>query len=109
MDVITSFHAYFREFLHGMDHYHLIQAAIIALFFGMATASITGLFIVPIVAALVYIGADTIIPPLMHHTPIVMPAMNAALLKEGIALYIIMLIAMAVVFTIKKVILNIRR
>lgn len=109
MDVIASFHAYFRDFLHGMDHYHLIQAALIALFFGIATASITGLFVVPVIAALVYIAADVVIPPLIHHAPIVMPAMNAALLKEGVALYLIMLIAMAVVFAIKKAVLGIRR
>ncbi|MBU6298086.1 MAG: hypothetical protein KGJ79_06440 [Alphaproteobacteria bacterium] len=108
MGFIASFHTFLREFLHHLDQYHLIQAAVIALFFGMATASIIGLFIVPAVAALVYIAADTLIPPLMHHTPIMMPAMNMALLQEGIALYIIMLVAMAVVFTIKKLILNIR-
>jgi hypothetical protein len=108
MDIITGFPAYFKDFLHHLDHFHMIQGAVIALFFGVATASIAGVIIVPIIAALVYIAADAVIPPLMNHTTIMMPTFDTALLKEGIALYVAFLLAIAIVFAIKKVVLSIR-
>jgi len=109
MDIISSFPTYFFDFAHHLDLYHHIQLGVIALFFGIATATIIGVFVVPVIAALVYIAADTVIPPLMHHTTIVMPVFDKALLKEGIALYVGFLLAIAVVFVIKKAILAISR
>jgi hypothetical protein len=44
----------------------------------------------------------------MNHTTIMMPTFDTALLKEGIALYVAFLLAIAIVFAIKKVILSIR-
>ncbi len=108
MDIITSFPAHLTAFLHGLDHYHMIQGGIIALFFGVAVGSIAGVIIVPAIAAIVYIAADAVIPPLMHHTAIVMPVFNKALLQEGVTLYVAFLVAIVVVFVIKKVILSIR-
>jgi len=108
MDFITSLPAHVTDFVHHLDHYHMIQGAIIALFFGVAVGSIPGVIIVPLIAAIVYIAADAVIPPLLHHTPIVMPAFDKALLHEGITLYIVFLVAIVVVFAIKKLILSIR-
>jgi hypothetical protein len=108
MDIITSFHTHFIDFLHHLDHYHMIQGAIIALFFGVVVGSLPGLIIVPVLAAIVYIAADAVIPPLMNHGHIVMPVFDKALLQEGVTLYVAFLVAIVVVFAVKKLILSIR-
>jgi len=110
MHFILSLPAHLGDFVKSLshDHYHLIQAAIIALFFGVAVGSIPGLIIVPAIAAIVYIAADAVIPPLMHHTAIVVPAFDKALLEQAITLYVAFLVAILVIFGIKKLILSIR-
>ncbi len=108
MDIITSFHTHFSDFLHQLDNYHMIQGGIIALFFGVAVGSIPGLIIVPALAAIVYIAADAVLLPLLHHGHIVMPVFDKALLQQGVTLYVAFLIAIIVVFAVKKLILSIR-
>ena len=107
MDIITGLPGYLTGFIHHLDHYHMIQAGVIALFFGIAAASIVGVIVVPVIAAIVYIAADTLIPPLLHHATIVMPAFDKALLQEGVALYVFFLVAVAIIFAIKKAILSV--
>ena len=105
MDVITTFPTYFVAGLHQIDP---IYGVIIALFFGVATATVVGVIVSPILAAIVYIAAKAIIPPLIHHTALVMPTFDKVLLKEGLVLYVAFLIAVAVVFAVKKLILSMR-
>ena len=105
MDVITTFPTYFVAGLHQIDP---IYGVIIALFFGIATATVVGVIISPILAAIVYIAAKAIIPPLIHHAALVMPAFDKALVKEGLVLYVAFLVAIAVVFAVKKAILSLR-
>jgi hypothetical protein len=106
MDIITGLPAYLTGFVHHLDQYHLIQAGVIALFFGIATSSIAGVIIVPLIAAIVYIAADALIPPLLHHTTITAPVFDKALVQEAVALYILFLVAVAIVFAVKKAILS---
>lgn len=107
MDIITGLPAYLTGFVHHLDQYHMIQAGVIALFFGIAASSIAGVIIVPAIAAIVYIAADALIPPLMHHTTITMPVFDKALLQEFVALYVFFLVAVAIVFAIKKAIMSV--
>lgn len=108
MDVLTSFPAYFIDFVHHYTQIQLIQVVVIALFFGVATGTIAGVIVVPILAAIVEIAADAVVPALLHHASIVVPVFDLALLKKGIALYVVFLAAILVVFAIKKAILAIR-
>jgi len=105
MDIFTDFPKHFVDFVHHMSTLQMIMGGVIALFFGAATGTIIGVFIAPILAAVVYIAADAVIPPLLHHTPLVMPAFDKAMLQEAITLYVVFLVAIVVVFAIKKVIL----
>jgi hypothetical protein len=105
MDIITDFPKHFVDFVHHLSTLQLIIGGVIALFFGVATGTIIGLFVAPILAAVLYIAADAVIPPLLHHTSLVMPAFDKALLHEAVTLYFAFLVAIAVVFVIKKVIL----
>ena len=105
MEIITTFPTYFVAGLHQIDP---IYGVIIALFFGVATATVVGVIVSPILAAIVYIAAKAIIPPLIHHTALVMPTFDKALLKEGLVLYVAFLVAIAVVFALKKIVMSLR-
>jgi len=107
MDIITHFHTNFLDFVHHLSTLQWIVVAIIALFFGVATGSVVGLFLAPVLAAIVYIAADNVIPPLMHHTSFVMPAFDKAMLHEAVILYVGFFVAILVIFVVKKIILKI--
>jgi membrane-anchored protein YejM (alkaline phosphatase superfamily) len=109
MDIITEFPKHFVDFVHHLSTLQMIMGGVIALFFGAATGTVIGLFLAPILAAVVYIAADAAIPPLLHHTSFVMPVFDKALLQEAVMLYVAFLLAIAVVFVIKKAILAVTR
>jgi zinc transporter ZupT len=109
MDIFNDFPKHLVDFVHHLSTLQLIVGGVIALFFGMATGTIIGLFLAPVLAAVVYIAADAVIPPLLHHTSFVMPAFDKALLQEAIELYVAFFVAILVVFVIKKAILAVTR
>ena len=109
MDIITEFPKHLCDFVHHLNTIQLITGGVIALFFGVATGTIIGVLVAPILAALVYIAADAVIPALMNHTPFAMPAIDKALLHEAIFLYVAFLVVIVVVFVIKKAILAVIR
>lgn len=108
MDVVTSFPAFFVGFAHSLAvapaYYYVV---VIALFFGIVTGGFGGALFTPVFAAVVYVAAQQIVPALIHHTEIVTPAFNVALVKELVALYVVFLILDGIVFGIKKAILAI--
>jgi hypothetical protein len=108
MDVVTSFPAFFCDYVHGLLVMpNIIYVGVIALFFGIVTARFPGVIFVPVVAAIVYLAAQAVIPPLLHHGEIVMPAFNLALVKQAVALYVVFLVVDTIIFAIKKAILAI--
>jgi membrane-anchored protein YejM (alkaline phosphatase superfamily) len=109
MDIVTEFPKHLCDFVQHLSTLQLIIGGVVALFFGLAASSIGWLIIVPVFAALVYIVADAVIPPLMHHTPLVMPVFDKALLHEAITLYVAFLAIIIVLFVIKKAILAVIR
>jgi hypothetical protein len=109
MDIITDFPKHLCDFVHHLSTLQLIMGGVIALVIGVATGTIIGLFVAPIIAAVAYIAADAVIPPLLHHTPLVMPAFDKALLHEAITLYVAFFVVIVVVFVIKKAILAVTR
>jgi hypothetical protein len=109
MDIITELPKHISDFVHHLSTLQMIMGGVIALFFGVATGTIIGVFVSPILAAVLYIAADAAIPPLLHHTPLVMPVFDKALLHEAIYLYVAFLVVIVVVFAIKKAILAVTR
>ncbi|MGA7675305.1 MAG: hypothetical protein WCA78_09705 [Rhizomicrobium sp.] len=109
MDLINEFLKHITDFLHHLSALQLIIGGVIALFFGVATGTIIGLFVAPVLATVVYIAADAMIPPLLHHTALVMPVFNKALLHEAITLYVAFFVVILVVFVIKKAVLAVTR
>jgi len=109
MDIITHFIRHLIDFVHHLGVLHMVMGGVIALFFGVATGTIIGLFVAPILAAVVYIAGNAVILPLMHHTSIAMPHFDKALLHEAITLYVVFFVVIVVVFAIKKAILAVTR
>lgn len=103
MEIISSLPKYIADFMHGLGMLHMVMVGVVALFFGVATGSVMGLFLAPILAAIVYIAADAVIPSLMHHTPLVMPHFDKALLQEALALYVVFFVMILIVFAVKSV------
>ncbi len=106
MDIVTSFPAYFMDFVKTLEvapaYYYV---AVIALFFGIVTARAGGVFFVPVLAAVVYIAAQQVVPALIHHAEITVPVFDLALAKKVVALYVVFLVLDTVVFAVKKAIL----
>jgi len=108
MAFVTGFPAYFAGFLHMIATMpYVAYAVIIALFFGITTASKPGLVLVPAVAALVFIAAKAVVPVVAHHSPLVVPALDAALAAEAVAAYIVFLIAGTAVYAVKRAVLKV--
>ncbi len=108
MDIVTSYPAYFVAYVHSLIAIpNCIYAGVIALFFGIVTARLAGVFFVPVVATIVYLAAHAVIPPVLHHAEIVVPAFDLALAKQAVALYAVFLVVDTVVFGIKKAVLAI--
>ncbi len=108
MVILADFAAYFVGFLHDVLVVpHAVYAAVIALFFGIVTASRPGVIVVPLVAAVIYIAALAVGPVVLHHAPLVVPGFDIALVKELIAAYIVFLVADTIVYAIKKAVLGV--
>jgi len=104
MDVITTFPTYALDYFH---HINWLYAGIIAVVFGLVTARLPGIIIVPVFAAAAYIAALIVVPALLHHTAMAMPVFDKKLLEEGLAFYVFFLVADAVVYAVKSLIAKI--
>jgi len=109
MDIITEFPKHFCDFMHHLNTIQMITGGVIALLLGVATGTVIGVLVAPILGAALYIAADAVIPPLLHHTSIAMPVFDKAMLKEAVVLYVAFLVVIVVVFAIKKAILAVTR
>ena len=108
MAFLSGFPAYFFTFLHNLSSVpHVYYAVVIAVFFGITTASRPGLVVVPLIAAIVYIAALVIGPVVLQHAKLVVPAFDLALAKQVLAAYIVFLVADTVVYVVKKYVLRV--
>jgi hypothetical protein len=108
MEIVTSFPAYFVGFVHTLPVFPtVIYVGVIALFFGIVTARLPGILFIPVIAAVVYIAAQQVVPALLHHSEIALPVFDLAIAKLAVALYIVFLVLDTIVFGIKKAILAI--
>jgi hypothetical protein len=108
MHILTAFPGYFLGYVKGLGLSQLIEVGVIALFFGMAAPGVASVIFLPIVAVIVYLAVDAVVPVVLHNAPLVVPAFDNALLEKAVALYVLLLAACIVVFAIKKIVLGIR-
>lgn len=106
MDIVTSFPGYFCDYVHGLLAMpNIVYVGVIALFFGIATVRFMGVIFIPVIATIVYLAAQAVIPSLLAHADIVVPAFDLKLAKEAVALYVVFLVVDTVVFAVKKAVL----
>jgi|GEM_PF-4365513 hypothetical protein len=106
MEYITSFPGYFVDFVQSLGTVQLIAGGVVALFFGIAAATIGSAIFLPVVATIVYLAVEAVLPALASRASVAVPVFDAALLQRAVALYIVFLVAMGVVFGVKKAILG---
>ena len=99
MDALNYLPTMIIEHLRGID---LVYAGVIFLFFGLMTERAVGVIVVPLIAAAVYIAAQSTIAPLLHHGAIAAPEFDRAMLEQIVALYIFFLVADTAVYAVKK-------
>ena len=99
MDTLAGMVSVFFANLRGIDP---VYAGVIALFFGLLTTRIIGVFVLPAVAAAVYIAAQAILPSLFGHAPVVALDFDKDMVELAITLYFVFLVANTTVFAIKS-------
>jgi hypothetical protein len=104
MDALNYLPTMFTEHLRGID---LVYAGVIAVIFGMLTERAVGVFAVPLIAAGVYIAAQSTIMPLLNHGAIITPELDRQMFEQVVALYIFFLVADTAVYAVKKTIATI--
>jgi hypothetical protein len=105
MEYVTSFPGYLVNYVESFGTLELIEAVVVALFFGIAAVRIVGAILLPVVSAIVFLAVVAITPAVVSHASIAIPAFDVALLKQVVALYIVFLVASGIVFGIKKAVL----
>jgi len=108
MDVLAGFPAHFLSFVKSLNLTQLIEVGVIALFFGMAAPGVISVIFLPVVATIVYLAVDAVVPVVSQNAALVVPAFDHALLVKSLSLYALFLIAVIVVFAVKKIILGLR-
>jgi hypothetical protein len=107
MGFLTGFLAYFIGFLHDLIAVpHVYYAAVVALFFGLATASRAGLVVIPLIAAIVFLAALVVGPYVISHAELVIPKFDSALAWQLLAAYVVFLVADTIVYIAKSVVLR---
>jgi hypothetical protein len=109
METLANFPAFVADFVRTFGQLQLIEAVVIALFFGIAAETVIGVVFLPVAASIVFLAADVVLTALTSHLPIDVPSFDAALLEKGIALYVLFLVSMAIVFGVKKAVLGLRK
>jgi hypothetical protein len=107
MAFLTGFPGYFVSFLTDLITVpHVVYAAAVAVFFGLATISKPGLLLVPVIAAIVYITALAVGPVVISHAKLVVPALDIALIRQLLAAYLAFLVADTLVYVVKRYLLR---
>jgi hypothetical protein len=102
MQTVANFLTFFSSFIHAWGALQLVLAVVVALFFGFAAKRLAGAMFLPVMAAVVFLAADCVLPAVLHHAPIAVPAFDMTLLGKWVALYVFFLVASGLVFGIKR-------
>jgi hypothetical protein len=102
MDAITHLWDEFWAFFHeGLPHLNLIQGLVIALIGGLMVSSFVGLFFTALIAVIVYILADALIPVVMNHAAFKLPVFDHAFFHYALALYIAYFVVIGAIYVVR--------
>jgi hypothetical protein len=91
-------------FRHGVAHIsNPIVVIVIALLAGLMVRSFLNLFIISVLAVLVHILAEAVIPVAMSQAPLVFPKFDHGLLQYVLTLYVVYLVVTLAIYTVKLI------
>ena len=109
MDAITHLWDEFWAFFHeGLPHLNLIQGIVIALIGGLMASSIVSVFVIALLAVVIHVLADALIPVVMNHATFQLPPLDHAFWHYALTLYVAYLIVIMAIFAIKSVFAAVR-
>lgn len=92
---------FWHIFREGLPHINLIQGLVIALIGGLMVQSFLGLFVVALVAVIIHILADALIPVVTAHATFMLPTMDHAFWHYALTLYVAYLVVIGAIFLVK--------
>ncbi len=92
----------------GFYHIKPLQGAIVAILFGLLATSVGSVFVAPLLGAIVYIAIDAAMPVIMDHAALAMPVMDTAFWHFFITLYVVFLVAAALIFALRNLVWNLQ-
>jgi len=91
---------YFRQ---GLPHINLLLGIAIALVGGMMVGSFSGLVVIALLAVMVHVLAEAIIPMVLNHSAFALPAMNNAFVHTAISLYIAYFVVIGAIYIVRSI------
>ena len=109
MDAIShlwdQFWAFFRE---GLPHLNYTQAVVIAILGGVMASSFGSVFVIALLAVVINVLADALIPVVMNHAAFHLPPLDGAFGHYALTLYVAYLIVIMMIFAIKSMFAAVR-
>ncbi len=96
----NEFWTFFRE---GLQHLNPIQGLVIALIGGLMASSFLGLFVMALLAVIIHVIADALIPVVMSHATFALPPFDEAFWHYAITLYIAYLVVIGAIFIVRLI------
>ena len=102
----NEFWVYFHQ---GLPQINILLGIVIALVGGMMVGSLFGLFVTALLAVIVHVLAEAIIPMVLNHALFVLPAMNNGFLHTAISLYIAYFVVIGAIYVFRLILSNVGR
>jgi hypothetical protein len=99
---------FWNYFQQGLPHINILLGIIIALVGGMIVGSLPSLFVVALLAVVVHVAVEAIIPAMQHHAPLVLPTFNNGFAHYAISLYIAYFVVIGAIFLLRVILAGAR-
>jgi len=109
MSTLTHLWDEFWAFFHeGLPHLNIIQGLVIALIGGLMVSSFVGLFIVALLAVVIHVLADALIPVVMNHAAFTLPVLDHAFFHYALTLYIAYFVVIGAIYLVRVLFASVR-
>jgi len=104
MDTLLHFWGVFWDyFREGLTHINPILGLAIAIVGGLMVSGIVSLFFISVLAVVVHILGDALIPVVLNHAPFVLPPLEKPLVHYAVTLYVAYFVAIGAIFLLKTI------
>lgn len=98
-----SWNVFWDYFRQGLPHINLLLGVAIALVGGMMVGSLFGLIVIALLAVMVHVLAEAIIPMVLNHASFVLPSLNNAFVHTAISLYIAYFVVIGAIYIVRLI------